>query len=246
MLAMGSVRKFRLQLQARTSMTTQDHRTRVAAEKRERMRMRLIESALHVFAEKGADAAVIEDVIAMAEVSRGTFYNYYRTNQELLEAVVKELGNELLALVESVVIQRKDPADRLACGVRMVLHTTQAHPLLAQFVAKAGLALAAGNSLAMEYLPRDIQAGMDMGRFSLASAELGLVVVLGTAHAAIAAMTLPRALPDAYPEEVTFHMLLGLGMTKAQARKLVTEPIEAVSFPEQALLTRTRPVAKKG
>ena len=226
-------------------MTTADHRTRVAAEKRERMRMRLIESALHVFAHKGADAAVIEDVIAMAEVSRGTFYNYFRTNEELLAAVVKELGNELLALVETVVIQCMDPAERLATGVRMALHTMQAHPLLAQFVARSGIAMAANNSLAMAYLPRDIQAGMDAGRFNLSSVQVGLVLVLGTAHAEVAAMTLPpplsASLPANYAEEVTYHLLLGLGMTKAQARKLVSSPISPVDFPEQALLARTRP-----
>jgi AcrR family transcriptional regulator len=226
-------------------MNTLDHRTRVAAEKRERMRMRLIESALHVFAHKGADAAVIEDVIDMAEVSRGTFYNYFRTNEDLLAAVVKELGNELLALVETVVIQCTDPAERLATGVRMVLHTMQAHPLLAQFVARSGLAMATHNSLAMAYLPRDIQAAMDSGRFKLGSVQVGMVLVLGTAHAAVAALTLPEplstALPERYAEEVTYHLLLGLGMTKAQAGKLVSSPITPVEFPEQALLARTRP-----
>ena len=158
-------------------MNTLDHRTRVAAEKRERMRMRLIESALHVFAHKGADAAVIEDVIAMAEVSRGTFYNYFRTNEELLAAVVKELGNELLAQVETVVIHCKDPAERLATAVRMALHTMQAHPLLAQFVARSGLVMATHNSLALDYLPRDIQDAMDSGRF-----HLGSVQEIGRAH----------------------------------------------------------------
>lgn len=230
-------------------MTTLDHRTRVAAEKRERMRMRLIESALHVFAHKGADAAVIEDVIAMAEVSRGTFYNYFRTNEELLAAVVKELGNELLALVETVVIQCKDPAERLATGVRMALQTMQAHPLLAQFVARSGLAMAANNSLAMTYLPRDIQAAMDNGRFNLGSVQVGLVLVLGIAHAAVAAMTLPAPLSTSlsadYAEEVTYHLLLGLGMTKAQARKLVSTPITPIEFPEQALLARTRQTAER-
>lgn len=230
-------------------MNTLDHRTRVAAEKRERMRMRLIESALHVFAHKGADAAVIEDVIAMAEVSRGTFYNYFRTNEELLAAVVKELGDELLALVEAVVIQCKDPAERLATGVRMTLHTMQAHPLLAQFVARSGMAMAAHNSLAMAYLPRDILAAMESGRFSLASVQVGLVLVLGTAHAAVVAMTLPdpiaNTLPANYPEDVTCHLLLGLGMTKAQARKLVSSPIQQVEFPPQALLARTRPTTDR-
>jgi hypothetical protein len=35
-------------------------------------------------------------------------------------------------------------------------------------------------------------------------------------------------------------MLLGLGLGKAQARKLAHTPIEAVRFPEGSLLTRTQ------
>lgn len=221
-------------------MTNQDHRTRVAAEKRERMRTRLIESALLVFARKGADAAVIDDVIALAEVSRGTFYNYFRTNEELMGAVMQALGNEMLALVDAEVLTRKDPAERLAGGVRMVLHTTMQHPLLAQFVAKVGIQMAMGNSLAMQYLARDILAGMEAERFTLASPELGLVLVLGTAHAAICAVTMRPNLPASYAEDITYHLLLGLGMSKAQAKKLVSEPIEAVAFPENALLSRTQ------
>ena len=47
-----------------------DHRPRVAAERRARMRRKLVESALLVFAEKGVDASVIEDVIAAATLGR--------------------------------------------------------------------------------------------------------------------------------------------------------------------------------
>ena len=51
-------------------MQTSQHRSRVGAERRHRTRVRLIESALEVFAAKGVDATVIEDVIASAGVSR--------------------------------------------------------------------------------------------------------------------------------------------------------------------------------
>ncbi len=71
-----------------------DHRTRVAAARGARMHHKLVESALLVFAEKGVDASVIEDVIAAADVSRGTFYNYFRTTGELFAAAIQELGNE--------------------------------------------------------------------------------------------------------------------------------------------------------
>jgi AcrR family transcriptional regulator len=81
------------------------------------MRVRLIEAALHVFAEKSADAAVIDDVIKAAGVSRGTFYNYFRTNEELMAAVLHAVGDEILGLIEAAIAAHEDPAERLAHGL---------------------------------------------------------------------------------------------------------------------------------
>jgi AcrR family transcriptional regulator len=89
-----------------------DHRPRVAAERRAHMRRKLVESALLVFVDKGVDASVIEDVIAAAGVSRGTLYNYFRTNAELLVAAIEELGNEVVDLIESRVKPLPSPAAR--------------------------------------------------------------------------------------------------------------------------------------
>ncbi|MEY4756642.1 MAG: hypothetical protein RJA34_1540, partial [Pseudomonadota bacterium] len=74
-------------------MSTPDFRSRVAADKRERMRARLIEAAMEVFATQGVEATVIEDVIAQAGVSRGTFYNYFRTTEAVMSAVQQAVGN---------------------------------------------------------------------------------------------------------------------------------------------------------
>src|SRR5512137_1877770 len=79
-----------------------DHRPRVGRERRARMRLRIIESALRVFAEKGPEAAVIDDFIKAAGVARGTFYNHFRTTEELLIATSNRLENELIAAIMQV------------------------------------------------------------------------------------------------------------------------------------------------
>lgn len=204
------------------------------------MRMRLIESALHVFSEKGVDAAVIDDVIAQAEVSRGTFYNYFNTNEELMAAVLQEVGNELLQLVEGVVTACKDPAQRLTMALRMVLHTTRRYPLLGRFTSRVGIERIIQNSLAMTYLPRDLSQGMEAGRFHLPDVFVGLDIITGTMRAAIYAMVSRPRVPARYPEDIACHLLLALGMTKAQARKIAEMPIEAVKVPKDSLLGRTQ------
>jgi AcrR family transcriptional regulator len=78
-----------------------DHRTRVGRERRERTQARIIEAALRVFAEKGPDAPIIDDFIKAAGVARGTFYNYYQSTEELLEATAKWLQDDLIVSIEA-------------------------------------------------------------------------------------------------------------------------------------------------
>ncbi|RZI86528.1 MAG: TetR/AcrR family transcriptional regulator [Rubrivivax sp.] len=220
-------------------MSTPDFRTRVAAEKRERMRTRLIEAAMEVFSSKGADATVIEDLIEQAQVSRGTFYNYFRTTEEAMAAVLQAVGNELLSLVDLAIADRQDPAERLACGVRMVLHTARHFPQVGRFISRVGVTRSLHHLPALGYLLRDLVEANETGRFKLSDPMLGLDLVVGTTSAALLSLSMRTDLNEAYPQEITFHILLALGMTRAGARKLVDKPIQAVQLPPESLLVRT-------
>ncbi|ALX16536.1 TetR family transcriptional regulator [Burkholderia cepacia JBK9] len=224
--------------------TTIDHRTRVAAQRRERMRARLIESAMLVFAEKGIGASVIQDVIAAADVSQGTFYNYFRTNEELLEAVTQELNDELLRLIETVVGAYEDPARRIACGVRMFLYAARAYPLLARFISAAGVHAVGPSSLIYVYLPVHIQQGLATGRFQGVTVELALDMIAGTALTTIHRFTENGEVAES-PEQIVAAILRGLGVDGEEARRLVLDELTLVMPPETSLLERGRVRAAK-
>jgi len=58
----------------------------------------LLDAALHLFVERGFAAARMEEVAALAGVSKGTLYLYYPSKEELLKAVIRErLSNEIEA-----------------------------------------------------------------------------------------------------------------------------------------------------
>ncbi|MGT2493854.1 TetR/AcrR family transcriptional regulator [Cupriavidus basilensis] len=65
---------------------------------------------------------MIPDVIAAAGVSQGSFYNYFRTNDDLLAAVSDALSHDMVQMIESVVGDIEDPALRVATGIRLYLH----------------------------------------------------------------------------------------------------------------------------
>jgi AcrR family transcriptional regulator len=205
------------------------------------MRSRLVEAALQVFAAKSVDAAVIDDVIGMAGVSRGTFYNYFRTNEELMAAVLHAVGDELVALIEVAIAERTDPAERLACALRMLMRTAREFPLMARFAARVSMDRGLQNSLGTRYMVRDIQQACALGLFSLRDPHVGVDLAMGATREALFALTRRHDLPDAYPEEITYHVLLGLGLTRSAARRLVAIPIHPMVVPEDSLLSRTQP-----
>lgn len=215
-----------------------DHRPRVAAERRARMRRRLIESALLVLVEKGPESSVIDDVIVAAGVSRGTFYNYFRTNEELVAAVNMELSNEVLSSIESRVGHFEDPARRIASGLRLYLRTAQAFPLFAQFLNRVGMRTAGPRSLIYEYLPPHLRAGMAQNRFISMPVSVGVDLIAGTTLLGVFRIAGGEAAAS-YPEEIVTAILRGLGMSTADAQALVSEPIEDLRPDPDTLIVRS-------
>ena len=217
--------------------TPPDHRPRVAAEKRERMRARLVETALEVFAERGVGASVIQEVIARAGVSQGTFYNYFRTNEDLLQAVSQELNNELVQWIEGAVLRHADPAQRLADGVRLYMHKARAFPLFGRFLVQAGLGLASPANQIYVNVPPHIEAGFAQGRFERMPMAVALDFVSGSAMAAIARMA-SEPVADDYPEQIVATLLHALGMSAAEARAIAFAPLAALNLPPESLAVR--------
>lgn len=79
-----------------------------ARQKADRNR-RLLEAALQLFQTVGYDAARIEDIADAAEVSVGTFYNYFQTKGDLLLATVTMEVEAVLDAGEGIVAA--PPAD---------------------------------------------------------------------------------------------------------------------------------------
>ena len=60
-------------------------------------RAALLKAARTVFSEIGYGAAGVRDIIRRTDLASGTFYNYFKDKTEIFEAVVAEMGGELLA-----------------------------------------------------------------------------------------------------------------------------------------------------
>lgn len=214
-----------------------DHRRRVAALRRERMRQRLVESAVLVFADKGLDACVIDDVIAHAAVARGSFYNHFKCNADLLLAASLQLNNELLQALQAHVSAVTDPAQCIALGLRLFLDVARRMPLLARFAGRAAANLAEPDSLVMTYLPPHLLAGMAQGCFRHQQLDAALDLTRGPVLVGLS--RLAQGPPPAdYEVDLVAGILRGLGMADASARALAGQKFEPFQLPSGSLLAR--------
>lgn len=212
-----------------------DHRTIVAEERRERMRARLLKGAFQVLSQYGSEAKVIDKVIKTAGVSRGTFYNYFKTNEELFAEVSRAVSNEIIRIVDPIVVQQRDPAARIACGLVLVLRLAKRAPILAHFVARGGpLAMGVGN-LATEVVPREIRAGRASGHFTIADEELAFDLVLGPVIMAFHRIA-QSEISEAYSTQFAQNVLQALGVESRLAKEYASVDFADIELPEHSML----------
>ena len=208
----------------------QDHRVRTGAARSEQTRRKLIESALGVFAEKGTDAALIEHFIAAAGVARGTFYNHFRTTQELLDAVRSELSDEIVASIDAVVLPITDPLQRMVCGCLLYMHIAVDVPNWGMFIARTGFRGEAMGRLADKYLPRDLNLGRKSGKLHFGSARAARDLMFGCVNQGLQSVLSGNA-PKAHLREVLALGLGGVGVSPAMADALCAMQLPAVALP---------------
>lgn len=214
-----------------------DHRSRVGAERRARMRACLVESALLVFAEHGLDATIIDKVIKTAGVSRGTFYNHFRTDSDLFVAVATEVSDEILRVVNLVVLNEPNMAARVSLGIRYVFQLVTNYPLLAEFMDRGGQSALRYGKLVNEVVSRDLRLGMEAGIFSIKELRLGLDLILGPVLLGFHTI-LTEQVSDDYAQDLAAGILMSLGVSKPEAEKYCALPLESLKMPADSLFSR--------
>ena len=103
-------------------------RAAAAEQRKAQTRERLIEAAIAVIGEKGPDACSIEDFVAAAGVSRGTFYNYFPTAESLLQAVRVKIVAALTAVLDKRLPRTMPACERLATRLHSYILSVSRDP----------------------------------------------------------------------------------------------------------------------
>jgi AcrR family transcriptional regulator len=134
-------------------------------------RRQLLDAAVRVFARKGFHASRVGDIAEEAGVAHGLLYHYFKSKDEVLQAVFHENWSLLVARIESVEETDEPAADQLRHISAIVLRTWLYLPdvvrvVIQEFGRSPELAERIGElALPIDALQRVIARGIENGEF---------------------------------------------------------------------------------
>lgn len=192
--------------------------------KRERTRRGLIDAAVRLFARKEVGEIALLDVATEAEVASGTIYNYFRSRDEVVEAVGLALADEFSETISAHSVGIQSGARRLAIGVRMFIRRAIADPDWASAVIRVVHFDQAMRSKIANYVLSDLRAGAEEGAFVYADEGIALDLVVSCTLGAMRSAVEGRS-TTGHDIKVAEMILKALGAPPAKARKLAQQEL---------------------
>lgn len=194
-----------------------DHRVEVAEKKRLAMRARLVDATMRVFAsQSGSNKPVIDDVIREAAVSRGTFYNYFDSLEDVLELIGHNLSDQMTMEAMAAYAILEEPVQRFAVGFRLFLTRAILDRSWAGFVTVTDAW--ARDTLLSQYMVADLKRGKERGQFQIENVDMAADFLRGASAHGILALHGGMPDPVSYVDAAVRMALVALGCTPAAVR----------------------------
>jgi AcrR family transcriptional regulator len=186
---------------------------------RVRTRARLTAAAREVIAAKGIDAATINEITEAADVGFGSFYNHFSSKEEILDAVIDEALELHGQVMDRLTADESDPAAVVATALHATLSLTGRDPVWGWLLVRVGIVHESLIQRLGTRLRRDLQSGIDAGRFSLQDPAVAEWAI-GGAMMAVVKAKLDRELDDSANAALVQLMLRMLGLSQRDSARL--------------------------
>lgn len=208
------------------SVAYEDARSRVGRERRERMIQRLIDASMQFCTDEGRLPTVVDDVIKTADVSRGTFYKYFDSVDELIELAGTRLSEQSIREGVVMVADVSRPIYRTAVGLRLIFARALIEPNWGAFACRR-VFVGRGNFIE-NHASKEYTAGKAVGEYSFDRLDTVIDITLGAVTAAVRRLS-SGCVGDDYIVETSVHILLALGARSRDAADATAAAIDFVA-----------------
>ncbi|MGO9453201.1 MAG: TetR/AcrR family transcriptional regulator [Candidatus Binataceae bacterium] len=194
-----------------------------------RTRQALLDATHSLLASRSIDSLSVDEIAMRADVAKGTFYNYFTDK----DALARELAAAVRARVENEIaltnVGITDPAARVArafcCVLRFGLSDRRHALAMMRLFPHATDPSAPVNA----GVRSDVIAGLAAGRIVVASADVGVAVIVGLTMAGLnRVMDLAEDQAAAFARDLGGILLHGLGLGRTAASRIIAAAVESV------------------
>ncbi len=190
-----------------------------------RTRAALVRAAQTLIAEGRTNVPVLE-ITQAADVGMGSFYNHFESKEELFEAAVESVMDSYGQLIDTLTADIADPAEVFATSFRLAGRLHRREPELSRVLLHNALTLLSSEDGLAPRARRDIQAGVDAGRFKVDDVDLAVTMAAG---ALLCLGQLLHDQPDrddvAAADHLAEDLLRVFGVPARQAHRICTLPL---------------------
>lgn len=137
--------------------------------RKELTRSKILASAFEIMSRDGVDAAKIRDITENADIGFGTFYNYFESKDDLASAVldclIEDMGRRNVVATQPYADE--DPCLVFSISTRLVIRQAMQDPMWQWWAARPDLLVDRFCKGFGPFAKRDIQRGIQAGRFRL-------------------------------------------------------------------------------
>lgn len=151
-------------------------------------RTQLLDASLVAFGKKGYHQTQVSDIIAQAQVARGTFYLYFESKRDVFDAVVRQVFDKVQAEIRAIPKEAIEEIPQQILGnLKRVTELLFENPLYIKLLFSDAVGLDAEfddrlrefYGMILDYIRRGLKQGQEMGFVREGNIEVLALCLLG-------------------------------------------------------------------
>jgi len=175
-------------------------------------------------AERGVDSVGISEITDAADLGAGTFYNYFSSRDEIVEAVAEASIESVGAALDRLTADMPDPAEVFASSLRHLVLRATTDPVWGWFIVRMGAAHPTLIAILGPRAARDLRRGVEAGRFSIPDIDIATSCTFGALISALH-LVLSTDQPEGTDQLFARTMLAMAGVDAREAEEVAARPL---------------------
>lgn len=196
--------------------------TRRPDRRRERTREALLGAGRMLLAQRDVDALSVDEIVAAADVAKGSFYNHFRDKDALAREIVAAVRREAEEAVAAANAGIDDPAQRLARALCVFIRFAIEHRDSAQVLWRLNAGATIAAAPANRGLREEVLRARHRTEFASLDVETAVLTIMGTVVISMRHVLEERAVtpPLRVGAQMAAGMLRALGLPARRANQV--------------------------